>query len=232
MRDGHRMNPSTISISYKELRNINAEAARRAVLEYLKSNGHNISRTAEVFGINRPVIYDILKKNQEGNLKDRSKRPHVQPHKTPAEVEDKVIVAKGKTRFGPERLSRYLKQYEKISVSAGTIRHIVRRNRDRIKLHIAHRVRKEKREFIDRYSAKPFEIVQIDLKHIRDHKALTREQIIHLDKYGIPNYQWSALDVNSRFNGSSPGCGRMALMPTSSSLLITERSLEANPGSR
>jgi len=49
------------------------------------------------------------------------------------------------------------------------------------------------------YSAKPFEIVQVDLKYIRDHKARTKEQIIHLDRYRIPNYQWSALDVNSRF---------------------------------
>ena len=41
--------------------------------------------------------------------------------------------------------------------------------------------------------------MQIDLKYIRDRKALTKEQIIHLDRYRIPNYQWSALDVNSRF---------------------------------
>ena len=39
----------------------------------------------------------------------------------------------------------------------------------------------------------------MDIKHIRDQKALTREQIIHLDCYQIPNYQWGALDVNSRF---------------------------------
>ena len=49
------------------------------------------------------------------------------------------------------------------------------------------------------YSAKPFEIVQVDLKFIRDHKTLSREQIIHLDQCDIPNYQCSALDVNSRF---------------------------------
>ncbi len=58
---------------------------------------------------------------------------------------------------------------------------------------------KEKREFVDWYSAKPFEIVQMDIKHIRNQKALTREQIIHLDRYRIPNYQWGLLDVNSRF---------------------------------
>lgn len=57
----------------------------------------------------------------------------------------------------------------------------------------------EKRGFVDWYSAKPFEIVQVDLKYIRDQKALTREQISHLDRYNIPNYQWSALDVCSWF---------------------------------
>jgi len=76
----------------------------------------------------------------------------------------------------------------------------LRRNRDRITYGLP-RPRKPltKRPFIDWYSAKPFEIVQVDLKYIRDQKALTKEQIIHLDRCQIPNYQWSALDVNSRF---------------------------------
>jgi hypothetical protein len=63
-------------------------------------------------------------------------------------------------------------------------------------------VRKEKREFVDWYSAKPFEIVRIDLKYIRDHKALNREQMIHLDQYDIPNFKCPSpgrMDVNSRF---------------------------------
>ena len=102
--------------------------------------------------------------------------------------------------MGPERLSRYLKGHEAIHASVGTIRHILRRNKVRLDYHLGHhRIRKEKREFVDWYSAKPFEIVPIDVKHIRDQKALSREQIIHLDRYNIPNYQWGALDVNSRF---------------------------------
>jgi len=52
---------------------------------------------------------------------------------------------------------------------------------------------------VDWYSAKPFEVVQIDLKHIRDHKALIHEHILHLDRYDIPDFQWGALDVHSRF---------------------------------
>jgi len=187
-------------ISYKQLRKINPQAARQAVVEYLKTNGHNISNAAQVFGINRPVVYDIVKKEREGNLKDRSRTPHHQPRKTPRAIEKRVIEVKNKTHLGPKRLSRYLKRYENITVPAGTIRHIVRRNKDALTYNLGSRKkRREKREFVDWYSAKPFEIMQMDVKFIRDHKALTHEQIIHLDRYQIPNYQWGALDVNSRF---------------------------------
>ena len=188
-----------IAIDYKTLRRISAVAARRAVVEYLKT-GSNISKTAKMFGITRAVVYDILKKEKAGDLRDRSRAPSHQPGKTPEAVEDRVVEIKNKTHLGPERLARYLKQYESMTVAAGTIRHILRRNKGRLKYPLRrYRMRRGKREFVDWYSAKPFEIVQMDIKHIRDHKALSKEQIIHLDRYQIPNYQWGALDVNSRF---------------------------------
>jgi len=200
MRPGHLTHRQIGKIDYKRLREVNPEAARRAVIEYLKSNGHNVSQAALIFGINRTVVYDIIMKDQEGDLKDRSRTPKHQPNKTPAMVEDKVVEAKNKTRLGPERLSRYLKEHESLYVPAGTIRNILRRNKLRITYRLRScRSRKEKRQFIDWYSAKPFEVVQVDVKHIRDQKALRKEQIIHLDRYDIPNYQWGALDVNSRF---------------------------------
>jgi len=189
-----------LRIDYKQLRKINPQAARQAVLEYLNTNGRNISEAARAFGIHRAVVYDILGKQKEGNLQDRSKAPKNQPRKTPQAIENKVIAEKNKTRLGPQRLSLYLQRYEEISVPPGTIRHILRRNREKLTPPLpSPRVRKKKREFVDWYSAKPFEIVQMDVKFIRDQKALTKEQIIHLDVYQIPNYQWSALDVNSRF---------------------------------
>jgi hypothetical protein len=141
-----------------------------------------------MFSITRTVVYSILKKGREGDLRDRSRAPRYQPKKTPAAVEDKVVELKNRTHLGPERLSRYLQEHEGLSVPVGTIRHILRRNKGRLKYGLPHRrTRKEKREFVDWYSARPFEIVQMDVKHIRDHKALTKEQIIHLDRYQIPN---------------------------------------------
>jgi transposase len=200
MKAGLRMGPTNgPGIDYKTLRRFNAEAARRAVIEYLKTNP-NISETARMFGITRAVVYDIIQKEKEDDLRDRSRAPQHQPRRTPAEVEDKVVAAKNKTHLGPERLSRYLKNYEGVDVAVGTIRHILRRNKIKLSNSLQRRrALKGKREFVDWYSAKPFEIVQMDTKHIRDHKALTKEQIIHLDECKIPNYQWGALDVNTRF---------------------------------
>jgi len=199
MRTGHHTHPYEGRIDYKELRKINPEAARTAVLEYLKTDPC-ILQASRVFGITRAVVYDILKKKEEGDLRDRSRVPKHQPRRTPSSIEDKVIEVKNKTRLGPERLAIYLRDNEDLSVPAGTIRHILRRNKGRLRYGFrSQRTHKERREFIDWYQAKPFEIVQVDLKYIRDHKALTKEQIIHLDRYQIPNYQWSALDVCTRF---------------------------------
>ena len=188
-----------IRIDYKMLRGYNPETARKVILEYLKNNDGNKAEAARTFGVNRTVIYDILKKEREGDLKDRSRTPHHQPNKTKPEIEDKVIEIRNKTHLGPQRLSLYLAKYESLNVPSGTIRHILRRNRQRLEYFASPRRRRENREFIDWYSAKPFEIMQMDIKFIRDQKALSKEQIIHLDKYAIPNYQWGALDVNSRF---------------------------------
>ena len=193
------MSPGT-RIDYKTLRQINPEAAREAVLQSLDTNGGNVADAARLFGINRPVVYDILKKQGEGDLRDRSRAPKRQPNKTPPEIEEQVVKARNKTHKGYRRLSNHLRKYEGIDMPAGTVRSILRRNRDQL-THPGPtgRRKREKREFVDWYSAKPFEIVQVDLKYIRDQKALTKEQIIHLDRCGIPNYQWGALDVNSRF---------------------------------
>jgi len=187
-------------IDYKQLRSINPRAARTAVLNYYARVAGNVSQTARAFSINRCVVYDILKKQAGGDLNDRSRAPKYQPRKTPASIEEQVIAAKNKTHKGPTRLSLYLAKYEGLQVAPGTIRHILRRNREALTYpSLTRMLHKEKREFIDWYSAKPFEIVQIDLKHIRDHKALSKAQMIHLDHYDTPNYQWSAMDVNSRF---------------------------------
>jgi transposase len=163
MMTGHRISLTTARINYKTLRKINPEAARLAVIEYLSTNKGNISDAARVFGIQRTVVYDILKKKKEGDLKDRSRTPLHSPDKTPGETEDKVVEAKNQTHLGSKRLSVYLQKYEKIKVPYGTIRHILRRNKSKLTYRFKAYKKAEKREFIDWYSAKPFQVVRSTL---------------------------------------------------------------------
>lgn len=188
-----------IRLNYNDLWKVNPETAREAVLQVLDSCNGNISQTARILSTSRPTIYKAVEKNKSGNLSDKSRAPNQVHNKTKPGIEKKIIEIKQKTRYGPKRIHlELIKRYD-IDISSDTIRNILRRNRDKIK-YKSHRVRRgKKRKFVDWYNAKPFEIVQIDLKYVVDQKALNKEQIDHIYSNDLPLYQWSALDVNSRF---------------------------------
>lgn len=144
MKPSPRSHMATGKMDYKQLRRIDPKAARRAVIDFMETNNRNISRTALVFVINRSVVYDIIRKAEEGDLEDRPRVPKRQPAKTPQEIEDTVIQVRSKTRLGAEKLSRYLEEHEGVSIPRGTIRHIIRRNKERIDYHPFSKSGKEK----------------------------------------------------------------------------------------
>ena len=174
-----------VRIDYKALRKTSAAAARQAVLAFLASCGGNVAATARAFGITRPTVYAIQSKGRGGDLRDASRAPKTRPRQTTPEVEAHVVAAKRRTRLGSRRRHHCLRRYEALEVPWTTIRHIVRRHHDELPGKGRRRAGTA-RPFVDWYSAKPFEIVQMDLKYIRDHKALSLEQIAHLDAHGIP----------------------------------------------
>ena len=108
-------------------------------------------------------------------------------------------ILSAKEREDLAMLKEELEAVYKVSLSEHTIRNIVRRNRERIKGKIHKPHKKGPRPFVDWYTARPFEVVQIDLKHVVDQKALSMAQIDHIYAHKLPVYQWSAMDVNSRF---------------------------------
>jgi transposase len=190
---------NTTPLDYQELRSISPKAARQAILQILKANDGKVSETARMLGVTRKTVYKALLKRNAGNLDDASRAPKVVHNKTSTEIEEKVVLLKKKTNYGPLRLKEELEAVYTISLSEHTIRNIVRRNRARIKgkTHKPHK--KGPRPFIDWYTARPFEVVQIDLKYVVDQKALSMAQINHIYAHKLPIYQWSAIDVNSRF---------------------------------
>jgi transposase len=188
-----------IHLDYKELRGISPKAARRAILQVLKSVDGNVTEAARLLHTTRRTIYKALKKDETGNLDDSSTAPRTIHNRTAKEVEGKVIEIKQKTRYGPIRIADELLEQHGITLSTHTIRNIVRRHKKSLKPRKHKPHKKGPRQFVDWYSAKPFEVVQIDLKHVIDQKALSMEQINHIRAQDLPLYQWGALDVNSRF---------------------------------
>ncbi len=131
MLDSKRVKHQVL-IDYKKLRQINPEAARTAVLSFLASNNRNIAKTAKAFGLQRVVVYDIIRKSKQGNLKDRSKAPKRVHNRTVHDIVEVIIKAKNTTKFGPKRLFSYLQLRYGLFVAYGTIRSILRRNEHRI----------------------------------------------------------------------------------------------------
>lgn len=188
-----------IHLDYAELRSISPKAARRAILQVLKSTQGNVAETARLLHTTRKTIYKALKKDESHDLDDSSTAPLTIHNKTPRDIEDKVLLIKKKTRYGPVRIADELLELHGITLSIHTIRNILRRHKKSLKLKTHKPHKKGSRQFVDWYKAKPFEIVQVDLKHVIDQKALSIEQITHIHAHELPLYQWGALDVNSRF---------------------------------
>lgn len=190
---------TTTPLDYQELRSISPQAARQAILQILKANKGRVAPTARVFNITRATVYKAIAKRAVGELDDSSRSPKIIHNKTPKEIETKVIALKKKTHYGPLRLKEELLEVYGIELSEHTIRNIVRRNKKKAqgRRHKPHK--RGVRQFVDWYSAKPFEVVQIDLKYVVDQKALSMKQIDHIHAKDLPLYQWGAIDVNSRF---------------------------------
>src|SRR5215469_1824608 len=94
-----------IRLDYKELREISPQAARRAILQVLKSVDGNVAECARLLHTTRRTIYKALKKESTGNLKDTSTAPKHVPNRTAFGIEEKVIEIKKKTRYGPVRIA-------------------------------------------------------------------------------------------------------------------------------
>lgn len=159
-------------LDYHALRRDSPKTARRAVLQVLKAHNGNVSKTARIFKISRATVYKAIEKDAEKNLDDSSRAPHTVHNKTDTELEARVLQIRKQTGYGPLRIKEELEELDQISLSEHTIRNILRRNRDEAKPRHQKTANKTKRHFVDWYSAKAFEVVQIDLKYIVDQKAL------------------------------------------------------------
>ena len=158
---------------------------------------HSISDAAREFGTTRKTVRKWLRRHQDGEpLTDRSRRPNHSPNKTDPETEEKIVQYRRRTRRGPHRLSDMLARREGIDVSPWTVRNILKRN-DLVK-------KTKKRTtcypafWAWEEDSEPFSLVQADVKDVRDKGTLGTERTTRIDRAGLPRYQWTFLDGQSR----------------------------------
>jgi transposase len=107
-----------------------AAAHRLAIIRHAQQVTCNVSLTCRYFGITRQAYYIWLRRYQEHGLeglRDRSRRPHVSPNATRAEVVGMIVYLRQTYHFGPHKIAMYLKRYHDIQISPSGIWRILRR---------------------------------------------------------------------------------------------------------
>jgi transposase InsO family protein len=145
-----------------------AAAHRLAIIRHAQEVTGNVALTCRYFGITRQAYYIWLRRYQEHGLeglRDRSRRPHVSPNATRAEVVGKIIYLRQSYHFGPHKIAMYLMRYHDIQISPSGIWRILRRL-DMSRLPASQRYRRH----VDRWKRYekplPGHRVQIDVKFI------------------------------------------------------------------
>jgi transposase len=165
-----------------------AAAHRLAIIRHAEEVTGNVSLTCRYFGITRQAYYIWLRRYQEHGLeglRDRSRRHHVSPNATRAEVVGKIVYLRQTYHFGPHKIAMYLKRYHDIQISPSGIWRILRRL-DMSRLPASQRYQCH----VDRWSYEkplPGHRVQMDVNFIAPLQGSRRK-----------HYQFTAIDDCTR----------------------------------
>lgn len=175
---------------------MNRVEARKLLIETYEETG-DFSETARRWETSRHVVRKWVRRYRadgEAGLEGHSRRPHNSPRQTPPEIEEQVMGAWEKTRYGRRRLAHYL-AWQGLEISPHTIRHIFRRRRP-----AEERVRRNT-VYPAQWAWKvkdPFSLIQTDAKDILDKGALGTQRTTHMLRHGLPRYQWTACESRTR----------------------------------
>jgi len=165
-------------------------AARRlAIIRHAQEVTGNVSATCRYFGVTRQAFYTWLRRYEEHGpegLRDRSRRPHVSPNATKAEVVGKIVYLRQSYHFGPHKISMYLNRYHEVQISPSGVWRILKRL-EMNRLPASQRYRRH----VDRWKRYekplPGHRVQIDVKFIAPLQGSRRK-----------HYQFTAIDDCTR----------------------------------
>lgn len=140
---------------------------RRLIVRRVREQGWPVAHAAKAMGVSRQCAHRWLARyDAEGDqgLRDRSSRPHTSPNQTLAEIEEMVIEARRRLRWGPDRLG------PELGVPPRTVTRILRRH-DMPKLFecdplTGEVIRASKHTAVRYERNRPGELVHIDVKKL------------------------------------------------------------------
>ncbi|EXU69804.1 transposase [Streptomyces sp. PRh5] len=148
---------------------------RRLLIERVRA-GRPVAHVADEMGISRTTAHKWVRRwRAEGDagLYDRSSRPLTTPHRTPADVENRICELRRERKLGPARIGPILE------MPASTVHRVLTR-------HQLNRLRWMDRptgQVIRRYErGRPGELVHVDIKKLGNipdgggHRIMTRQQ--------------------------------------------------------
>ena len=149
------------------------------------------SQTAREFETTRLTVRKWVRRYREQGLRgleDRSRAPKHIPHKTPKDIENRVIeLRKTHPAWGPERL----KMHYELPISTKAIARIIRQAGLIRKKKKKWRKQRDLRE--QKKALKPFQFIQVDTKDLIDIEKYWPQ----LRRLHLPRYQFGARDVRT-----------------------------------
>ena len=100
------------------------------ILEHAKGTG-NVSKTCRHFGISREIFYRwkrAYQENGETALINQKPCPENPKLRTPPEIEEKILYLRSTYHLGQLRIPWYLNRYHGVSISAGGVYGVLKRN--------------------------------------------------------------------------------------------------------
>jgi transposase InsO family protein len=162
---------------------------RQEFVTFARQEGANMSALCAAYGISRKTGYKWLARaGGDGNVRDRSRRPHASPTRTQAAMEDRIVALRAEhPRWGGRKLHHRLVAMGVADVPApSTITAILRR-------HGLLAADPPHRDFQRFEHAAPNDVWQMDFM---GHRALTTGRV----------HPWTLLDDHSRFALSLTAC--------------------------
>lgn len=174
------------------------ESYRRSMIDFFLAHGENVSKTARTFRTSRPTVLKWVqrfRKQGQRGLRDRSRRPHCCPHKTPPQHEELIAKLrtndgkKPKTRIGQDKIKLLLKQRHQLDISSSTINRV---------LHARKLIRPRRRKYqkkreiaLYRKLLKALGFWQVDVKYLNDIPSIYPLVLRRI----LPKYEYTIRDV-------------------------------------